>query len=87
MRGPWIQGARREEPAGVLDSTLRTPTERNAEDAGLSRAVAGRWWEMQARSANIALRWRRPLQGPVLVRLQSAHSPPANISIFPLTSV
>ena len=48
MRGPWIQGARREEPGGVLDSTLRTPTERNAEDAGLSRAAAGRWWEMQA---------------------------------------
>ena len=38
-RRAWIQGARREDSAGVLDSTSRNPTERNAVDMPGSAAA------------------------------------------------
>ena len=54
-RRAWIQGAsgasqpaRREDPAGVLDSTSRNPTERNAVDMAGSAAEAEIWREMRA---------------------------------------
>jgi hypothetical protein len=34
--------------AGVLDSTSRSPTERNAVDMPGSAAAVETWWEMQA---------------------------------------
>jgi hypothetical protein len=42
-RRAWIQGARREVSAGVLDSTSRKPTERNAVDIPGSAAAVETW--------------------------------------------
>ena len=42
-RRAWIQGARREGPGGVVETTLRSPTERNAVDMPVSAAVAEGW--------------------------------------------
>jgi len=46
-RRAWIQGARREDSAGVLDSTSRNPTERNAVDMPVCAAAVESLWEMQ----------------------------------------
>ena len=42
-RRAWLQGARREDSAGVLDSTSRSPTERNAGDMPGSAAAVETW--------------------------------------------
>jgi len=42
-RGAWIQGARWEDSAGVLDSTSRNPTKRNAVDMPGCDAAAESW--------------------------------------------
>ena len=42
-RRAWMQGARREDSAGVLDSTSRSPTERNAADMPGSAAAVETW--------------------------------------------
>ncbi len=42
-RRAWIQGARREDSAGVLDSTSRNPTERNAVDMPGCAAAVELW--------------------------------------------
>jgi hypothetical protein len=42
-RRAWIQGARPEGAAGVLDSTSRRPTERNAIDMPGSAAAVESW--------------------------------------------
>ena len=42
-RRVWIQGARPEGPGGVVETTLRSPTERNAVDMPVSAAVAEGW--------------------------------------------
>jgi hypothetical protein len=38
-----------EGPGGVLDSTSRSPTERNAVDMPGSAAAVESWWEVRAR--------------------------------------
>ena len=40
-----------EGPAGVLDSTSRSPTERNAVDMLGSDAAVETWWEMRVKAA------------------------------------
>ncbi len=42
-RCPWLQGARQAGRGGVADTTSSTRPQRNAVDAGRSRAAAGEW--------------------------------------------
>ena len=49
-RWAWIQGARPRGHAGVLDSTARSPTERNVADMPGSAAAVESWREVRASS-------------------------------------